>query len=173
MPSEQREMSPKKEKNIRKPLERMKMWSELGGQTVMGQCSYSDNLFTQFSYIVQERDNVWLQRDRFTFPHPTPPWFPWNPNFEDEYPGGGNGLPSSLPLPPILREDLRLDGYLEYPVPQRYCTFANIHAYSGIRTQVLRNRSQRHSSLYQMSGVKDFMLLKSTNLSKCAFSAVS
>ncbi|GFT41906.1 uncharacterized protein TNCV_1667561 [Trichonephila clavipes] len=29
--------------------------------------------------------------------------------------GEGQGPPTSLPLPPTLREDLRLDGYLEYP----------------------------------------------------------
>ncbi|GFX00054.1 uncharacterized protein TNCV_3080501 [Trichonephila clavipes] len=28
---------------------------------------------------------------------------------------GGQGPPTSLPRPPTTREDLRLDGYLEYP----------------------------------------------------------
>ncbi|GFW60796.1 hypothetical protein TNCV_2672171 [Trichonephila clavipes] len=32
-----------------------------------------------------------------------------------ENPGGGQGPPTSLPLPPTTREDLQLDGYLEYP----------------------------------------------------------
>ncbi|GFX43349.1 hypothetical protein TNCV_4873691 [Trichonephila clavipes] len=29
--------------------------------------------------------------------------------------GGGQGLPTSIPLTPTTREDLRLDGYLKYP----------------------------------------------------------
>ncbi|GFW90868.1 uncharacterized protein TNCV_2418611 [Trichonephila clavipes] len=37
------------------------------------------------------------------------------PNLEGENPGGGQGPPMSLPLQPTTREDLRLDGYLEYP----------------------------------------------------------
>ncbi|GFX36654.1 uncharacterized protein TNCV_580331 [Trichonephila clavipes] len=32
-----------------------------------------------------------------------------------EHPGGGQGNPTYLPLPPTSREDLRLDGYLKYP----------------------------------------------------------
>ncbi|GFS47992.1 uncharacterized protein TNCV_3599421 [Trichonephila clavipes] len=32
-----------------------------------------------------------------------------------EYPRGGQGLRITLPLSPALREDLRLDDYLEYP----------------------------------------------------------
>ncbi|GFV81152.1 uncharacterized protein TNCV_3742131 [Trichonephila clavipes] len=32
-----------------------------------------------------------------------------------EHPGGGQGPPTSLPLPPTTREDLRRDSYLEYP----------------------------------------------------------
>ncbi|GFX60042.1 hypothetical protein TNCV_4557231 [Trichonephila clavipes] len=31
-----------------------------------------------------------------------------------EHSGGGQGLPTSIPLLPTSREDLRLDGYLEY-----------------------------------------------------------
>ncbi|GFV05175.1 hypothetical protein TNCV_223881 [Trichonephila clavipes] len=37
------------------------------------------------------------------------------PNFEGEHPGGGQGLPTSHPLPPTSRDDQRLDGCLEYP----------------------------------------------------------
>ncbi|GFW19945.1 hypothetical protein TNCV_866511 [Trichonephila clavipes] len=37
-----------------------------------------------------------------------------HPNFEGEYPGG-QGPPTSLPLPPTSRENLRLDGCLKYP----------------------------------------------------------
>ncbi|GFY25226.1 hypothetical protein TNCV_2483471 [Trichonephila clavipes] len=47
---------------------------------------------------------------------------PLHPNFEGEHPRGGWEPPLSLRLPPILREDLRLDGYLEYPLPQRHYT---------------------------------------------------
>ncbi|GFT98299.1 hypothetical protein TNCV_2903961 [Trichonephila clavipes] len=39
---------------------------------------------------------------------------PWSPK-EGENPRGGQGPPTSLHLPPTTREDLRLDGYLEYP----------------------------------------------------------
>ncbi|GFV63142.1 hypothetical protein TNCV_3025711 [Trichonephila clavipes] len=46
-------------------------------------------------------------------------------------------------LPPTTREDLRLNGYLDYPMPQRHYTFTNIPVFSGIRTQSLRHRSQR------------------------------
>ncbi|GFU30753.1 hypothetical protein TNCV_1444641 [Trichonephila clavipes] len=35
-------------------------------------------------------------------------------NLEGEHPGKGEGPSSSLTLPPIKREDLRLDGYLDY-----------------------------------------------------------
>ncbi|GFT57174.1 hypothetical protein TNCV_1691881 [Trichonephila clavipes] len=62
----------------------------------------------------------------------------------EEDPGGEQRSTTSLPLPPTTPEDLRLDGYLEYPLPQRRYTFPNIHVFSGIRTQALRHRSQRH-----------------------------
>ncbi|GFU34214.1 hypothetical protein TNCV_3764881, partial [Trichonephila clavipes] len=65
-------------------------------------------------------------------------------NFEGEHPRGGQGLPTSLSLPSASREDLRFDGYLEYPMPQRHYTFTNTHAASGIRTQALRYSSQHH-----------------------------
>ncbi|GFW58885.1 uncharacterized protein TNCV_4047231 [Trichonephila clavipes] len=40
--------------------------------------------------------------------------FAWlHPNLETENPGGGQGPPTSFPLPPTTREDLRLDGYLD------------------------------------------------------------
>ncbi|GFU66175.1 hypothetical protein TNCV_2858481 [Trichonephila clavipes] len=67
-----------------------------------------------------------------------------HPNFEGEHPRGGQGLPTSLSLPAASREDLRFDGYLEYPMPQRHYTFTNTHAASGIRTQALRYSSQHH-----------------------------
>ncbi|GFV94710.1 uncharacterized protein TNCV_3864331 [Trichonephila clavipes] len=37
------------------------------------------------------------------------------PQIRGRKPWGGQGPPTSLPLPPITGEDLRLDGYLEYP----------------------------------------------------------
>ncbi|GFW24220.1 hypothetical protein TNCV_1847791 [Trichonephila clavipes] len=46
--------------------------------------------------------------------------------------GSGQWPSTSLPLPSTSQEDLRLDGYLEYP-----------HAFSGIRSQALRNSCQR------------------------------
>ncbi|GFV26420.1 hypothetical protein TNCV_4476291 [Trichonephila clavipes] len=54
---------------------------------------------------------------------------------------GWSGAPTSLPLPPTAREDLRLDGYLEYPMPQRHYTFTNIHVFSD-SSPALRHRSQ-------------------------------
>ncbi|GFX55437.1 hypothetical protein TNCV_267251 [Trichonephila clavipes] len=39
-------------------------------------------------------------------------------NLEGEQLGGGHRPPNSLPLPSTLREDLRLDGCLEYPMPR-------------------------------------------------------
>ncbi|GFT49970.1 hypothetical protein TNCV_4175931 [Trichonephila clavipes] len=36
-------------------------------------------------------------------------------NFEEEYPIGGQGPPTSFTLAPTSREKLRLDGYLECP----------------------------------------------------------
>ncbi|GFW72560.1 uncharacterized protein TNCV_3797881 [Trichonephila clavipes] len=36
------------------------------------------------------------------------------PKFEREHPKGGQGPPTSLNLSPTSREDLQLDGYLEY-----------------------------------------------------------
>ncbi|GFW93977.1 hypothetical protein TNCV_4812951 [Trichonephila clavipes] len=36
------------------------------------------------------------------------------PQFRGRKPWGWSGPPTYLPLPPITREDLRLDGYLEY-----------------------------------------------------------
>ncbi|GFV44672.1 uncharacterized protein TNCV_212261 [Trichonephila clavipes] len=70
----------------------------------------------------------------------------------EEYPGGGQEPSTSLPIPLILQEDLRFEGYSEYPMPQRHYTFANNYAFSRIRTQALRHRSQCHQVLYQMCG---------------------
>ncbi|GFV11725.1 uncharacterized protein TNCV_977141 [Trichonephila clavipes] len=39
----------------------------------------------------------------------------FHPNFKGEHLGVGQGPPTSLPLSPTSQEDLRLDGYLEYP----------------------------------------------------------
>ncbi|GFW05305.1 hypothetical protein TNCV_3358241 [Trichonephila clavipes] len=52
-----------------------------------------------------------------------------------EHSVGGQGPPTSFPLPPTSRVDLRLGGYLEYPMPQRHYTFTNNHVLSVIRTQ--------------------------------------
>ncbi|GFX10360.1 hypothetical protein TNCV_1867551 [Trichonephila clavipes] len=65
------------------------------------------------------------------------------PNFEGEHPRGSQGPLTSLSHPPTSREDLQLDSYLEYPMPQKHYTFTNIQAFSGIRTQDLRYSSQR------------------------------
>ncbi|GFS49353.1 hypothetical protein TNCV_2411231 [Trichonephila clavipes] len=55
--------------------------------------------------------------------------------FHSNFEGGHLGVVRGLP--PTTREDLRFDGYLEYP----HATNA-IHVFSGIRTQSLRHRSQ-------------------------------
>ncbi|GFV96949.1 uncharacterized protein TNCV_4351621 [Trichonephila clavipes] len=46
-------------------------------------------------------------------PEPEIGWTIFYPNFEGEHPGGAQRPPTSLPLPPTSREDLRLEGYLE------------------------------------------------------------
>ncbi|GFS79333.1 putative RNA-directed DNA polymerase from transposon BS [Trichonephila clavipes] len=63
-------------------------------------------------------------------------------NFEGEHPRGGQGPGIYLPLPPTSREDLWLDGYLEYHMPWRHYALTNIQAFSGIQTQALRHCSQ-------------------------------
>ncbi|GFS79082.1 hypothetical protein TNCV_4408111 [Trichonephila clavipes] len=60
-------------------------------------------------------------------------WF--HLNFEGGHSRGGQGPSTS----PTSREDLQLDGYLEYSMPQRHYTFTNIHAFFGIPTQALRH----------------------------------
>ncbi|GFX55531.1 hypothetical protein TNCV_268191 [Trichonephila clavipes] len=44
-------------------------------------------------------------------------WPRFHPYFEEEHPGGGEGYPTSPPLPPTSREDLRLNGPLLARVP--------------------------------------------------------
>ncbi|GFX34365.1 hypothetical protein TNCV_3227111 [Trichonephila clavipes] len=39
----------------------------------------------------------------------------FHPNLEGEYSGGGQKPLTFLPLPRTSREDMRRDGYLEYP----------------------------------------------------------
>ncbi|GFW43100.1 hypothetical protein TNCV_1474951 [Trichonephila clavipes] len=63
------------------------------------------------------------------------------PNFDGEHFGDAQGSPISLPLPPTSLEDLRIDGYLEYPLLRRHYTFTNIYAFSRIQIQVLRHRN--------------------------------
>ncbi|GFV46669.1 hypothetical protein TNCV_3544851 [Trichonephila clavipes] len=58
--------------------------------------------------------------------------------------GGGQGPPSSLPLPSTSREDLRVDGYLEYPHAAKALYICkHMHVFSGIRAQGPRHCSQR------------------------------
>ncbi|GFX51613.1 hypothetical protein TNCV_5013171 [Trichonephila clavipes] len=71
-------------------------------------------------------------------------WLGSIPIWRENTPRGGQGPPTFLPLPPTLQEDLQFHGYLEYSMLRRHCTFTNIHAFFGIRTQAPRHRSQRH-----------------------------
>ncbi|GFV67168.1 hypothetical protein TNCV_3669231 [Trichonephila clavipes] len=71
-----------------------------------------------------------------------------NPTKKEENPGRGQAPHTSLPLPQTSREDLRFDGYLEYPPAQRHYTFTNIHVFPGIRTQTLRHHSQGVANHY-------------------------
>ncbi|GFT97904.1 hypothetical protein TNCV_2168011 [Trichonephila clavipes] len=73
----------------------------------------------------------------------TAPFFSFPPQIRGRKPWGGQGPSSSLTLPPTTREDLQLDGYLEYPLPQRHHTFTSIHVFSGIQIQFQQHRSQR------------------------------
>ncbi|GFV00116.1 hypothetical protein TNCV_4057871 [Trichonephila clavipes] len=56
----------------------------------------------------------------------------FHPNLEGEYPEGVSGTSHLSSFPPTWQEDLRLEGYLEYPLPQRHYTLINIHVFSGI-----------------------------------------
>ncbi|GFW01034.1 uncharacterized protein LOC103524116 [Trichonephila clavipes] len=47
--------------------------------------------------------------------------------FRGRKPWGGQGPPTSLPLPPTTREDLRLDGYLEYSHASKTWSTLNSH----------------------------------------------
>ncbi|GFT90029.1 hypothetical protein TNCV_2553611 [Trichonephila clavipes] len=67
---------------------------------------------------------------------------PFLPKFWGEHPGGGAFI--SLSLPPTSLQDLRLDDYLEYPMPQRHNTLTNIHTLSSTRALDLLCSSQRH-----------------------------
>ncbi|GFX98183.1 hypothetical protein TNCV_4908261 [Trichonephila clavipes] len=68
----------------------------------------------------------------------------FHPNFEGEHPGGGQRPPIPLPLPPTSQEDLRFNRYLEYIMPQRHSSLANIHAFCRIQTQTLWHSVQHH-----------------------------
>ncbi|GFW17698.1 hypothetical protein TNCV_2652551 [Trichonephila clavipes] len=59
----------------------------------------------------------------------------WTPIWRENTLEVGRGLPHLLAT---SREDLRFNGYLEQPMPQRPYSFVNIHAFSGIRTQAQR-----------------------------------
>ncbi|GFU52834.1 hypothetical protein TNCV_2254521 [Trichonephila clavipes] len=66
------------------------------------------------------------------------------PNFEGEQLGGGQGtVPPHFPFHQLLIGEW-IDGYLECLLPRRHYTFFNIYAFSGIRTQTLWCKSQRH-----------------------------
>ncbi|GFX40487.1 hypothetical protein TNCV_1412971 [Trichonephila clavipes] len=65
------------------------------------------------------------------------------PQFRGRKPWGGQGPPTFLPLPPTRREDLRLDGYLEYPHAAKTLYIYKHPCLLGIRTQSLRHCSQR------------------------------
>ncbi|PRD21647.1 UNVERIFIED_CONTAM: hypothetical protein NCL1_51173 [Trichonephila clavipes] len=64
--------------------------------------------------------------------------------FEGEYLGGGQRPPAFLTFLPTLRENLGFEGYLECPMPYRYYTFTNIHAFSCIRTQARWHCNKHH-----------------------------
>ncbi|GFV66406.1 hypothetical protein TNCV_4898871 [Trichonephila clavipes] len=58
-------------------------------------------------------------------------WFGSIPTLRD-HTVSGQGPSTSTPLPSTSREDLRLDSYLEYLMPQRHYTFTYIQAFSEI-----------------------------------------
>ncbi|GFW38136.1 hypothetical protein TNCV_602121 [Trichonephila clavipes] len=66
-------------------------------------------------------------------------------NFEEEYPGTGQVPSTTLPLPPTSREDLRLDGFLEYACTP--CREGTIHLQTSMAswelTQTLWHSSKR------------------------------
>ncbi|GFV80200.1 hypothetical protein TNCV_1477621 [Trichonephila clavipes] len=57
----------------------------------------------------------------------------FHPNLEGEHSEGVQRPPAFLSYPPTSREDLQLDGHLEYPhAAQALYTFTNINVFSGI-----------------------------------------
>ncbi|GFT42466.1 hypothetical protein TNCV_1787381 [Trichonephila clavipes] len=69
MPSEQRVMSPKKGKDVRRPPEHQKMWNVF----VVNSYQYVKMIQQFFLPTLQERD-MWLQQDGATAQPPGIPW---------------------------------------------------------------------------------------------------
>ncbi|GFX06173.1 hypothetical protein TNCV_642191 [Trichonephila clavipes] len=65
----------------------------------------------------------------------------FQPNFKGEHPGGDQRSPTSFPVPPTSRSNLRLDGYLEYPHVAKALYICTHRCLIGIRTQTLRHSS--------------------------------
>ncbi|GFU95228.1 hypothetical protein TNCV_2125381 [Trichonephila clavipes] len=90
----------------------------------------------------------------------------FHPNIEGENHGSGQGPPTSHPLPPTIIEDLRLDGSLEYPLPQRRYTFTNIHVLAGTRTQSLQYEWARGTSVSVIHERLHIVYCEEVNLGK-------
>ncbi|GFX41034.1 hypothetical protein TNCV_2217321 [Trichonephila clavipes] len=63
---------------------------------------------------------------------------------EGEYPVGVRGLQPLLPFHQPHERTCVSTAIKSTPLPQRHYTGTNIYVFAGIRTQVLRLRSQRH-----------------------------
>ncbi|GFV75437.1 hypothetical protein TNCV_1482831 [Trichonephila clavipes] len=80
--------------------------------------SYAQGVTSKNSVAVESASNLLLRNDGCE----KPPICPlcdlavFHPNFTEEHPGGDQGSLTSLLLPPTSREDLWLDGYLDYPI---------------------------------------------------------
>ncbi|GFX49839.1 hypothetical protein TNCV_3073921 [Trichonephila clavipes] len=74
-------------------------------------------------------------------------WLDSTPNMRKNTLVADQGLPTSLPLPPISRVDLQLP----HPFPRRYYTLTNTHAISEIRTLDLREQQSEVRSIFRVT----------------------
>ncbi|GFV58873.1 uncharacterized protein TNCV_4132351 [Trichonephila clavipes] len=70
-------------------------------------------------------------------------WLVSTPVLRENTLGRDQGSPNYLPLPPTTREDLRLNGYLEYRHAAKALYIYKHPCLLRIRTQDLRNSCQR------------------------------
>ncbi|GFU69740.1 hypothetical protein TNCV_1221281 [Trichonephila clavipes] len=90
-------------------------WPLCSFKTKLIQIDWRDSL-TRHELVGDQEETKWYV-DFVSFPVRAPFLF-CTPNFDGDHPEGGQLPPISISLPSTSREELRLDGYLEYP-PRR------------------------------------------------------